>query len=186
MCRLEIGCSKWHSDLTKHWNITPRKTATLMPPNLTDNKLKMAFISGAICGDGWICQTVNDSGYLSFGCGITGTKELLEWIQATFESLVPNMDAKKLMDNGSPNCRDYNVWGATFYWLCKMFLSLDILRLDRKWNIAQDFITLVEGGGVSTRMQSQIEKKRPTDAVLTEFGLLPILQNSSITSPVLV
>lgn len=171
-CCLSTVSEDWCNDLSKHWNITPRKTATLMPPNLTDNRLKMAYISGLTCGDGWISKTVNDSGHLSFGMGFTGTKDLLEWVQSTFNSLVPNMDAKKLSDNKSPNCRDYCVWGATFYWLAKMFLSLDIPRLDRKWDLARMFIERVEAGNVSARMLTQIEKKRPTDAVLAEFGII--------------
>ena len=184
MCRVGISCDQWYHDLGYHWNITPRTTATLMPPNLTDNRLKMAYISGLTCGDGWICKTVNDSGYLSFGMGFTGTKDLLEWVQSTFNSLVPNMDAKKLSDNKSPNCRDYCVWGATFYWLAKMFLSLDIPRLERKWDLARMFVSRVEAGNVSTKMLTQIKKKRPTDAVLAEFGILPQLSPQISPSPV--
>lgn len=184
MCSVAIHCSQWCDDLNTHWNITPRKTATLMPPDLKDNRLKMAFISGLACGDGWICKTVNDSGYLSFGMGFTGTKDLLEWVQSTFNSLVPNMDAKKLSDNKSPNCRDYCVWGATFYWLAKMFLSLDIPRLERKWDLARMFVARVEDGRISTKMLTQIEKKRPTDAVLAEFGI--ISQLPSQISPLAV
>jgi len=177
MCNIKLACHQWYADLGKNWNITPRKTATLLPPNLTDNRLKMAFISGVICGDGWICRTVNDSGYLSYGVGFTGTKELLEWIQATFHSLIPAMDEKKLSNNGSPNCRDYCVWGATFYWVAKLCLALDIPRLDRKWDTAREFLEVVEKGGmISTKMGTAIEKKRPSDEVLAEFGILePVL-----------
>ena len=173
MCYICVTCDQWYHDLGRHWNITPRKTATLMPPNLTDNRLKLAFISGEICGDGWISKTVNDSGYLSFGFGVTGTRELLEWIRATINNLIPNMAKKQLSDNKSPNCRDYCLWGATFYWLAKLFLSLDIPRLNRKWDIAREFVERVESGRISTKMKNQIAKKRPTDATLIEFGLDP-------------
>jgi hypothetical protein len=173
MCRITVTCDQWYHDLGRHWNITPRKTATLMPPNLTDNRLKLALISGEICGDGWICKTVSSSGHLTFGVGVTGTKELLEWIRDVFNVLIPNMDTRQLSDNKSPNCRDYCLWGATFYWLAKLFLSLDIPRLNRKWEIAREFIERVESGHVSTKMKNQIAKKRPTDATLIEFGLDP-------------
>jgi len=172
MCRIAVTCEQWYCDLNAHWNITPRKTATLMPPNLTNNRLKMAYISGLTCGDGWICKTVKDSNRLCFGMGFTGTKELLQWVQETFRFLVPNMEIKKLMDRGSPNCRDYCVWGASFYWLSKMFLSLEIPRLNRKWDLARMFVKIVESGEISGKMKNQIAKNRPTDTILAEFGIV--------------
>jgi hypothetical protein len=172
MCRLSMSCDKWYYDLIKHWNITPRKTYTLLPPSLTDNKLKMAFISGVICGDGWICKTVNDSGYLTYGLGITGTSDLLRWVKSTFETLIPETDDKQLPENGSPNSTDYCQWGATFYWLSKLFLALDIPRLDRKWDFAKEYIAIVEKGGISAKMKFQIDKKRPRPEILQEFGLI--------------
>ncbi len=188
MCRMVVSCDQWYEDLGRHWNITPCKTATLMPPNLTNNRLKMAFISGLTCGDGWICKTIKDSGHLAFGMGFTGTKDLLEWVQTTFCSLIPNMNARKLMDRNSPNCRDYCIWGSAFYWLSKMFLSLDIPRLDRKWDLSRMFVDKVGRGDISTRMKTEIALRRPTDAVLAEFGIITHIftQQSSEISPLAV
>ncbi len=172
MCVFSVSCEKWCSNLAKNWNITPAKTYTLMPPNLTDNKLKMAFISGQICGDGWVFKSKGKDGITDYGLGIMGTTEQMQWILDTFQGLLSNSEPKKLMENGSPNNREFNMVGANFYWLSKLFLSLDIPRLDRKWDIAREFINLIETGQVSQNMLTSVWKRRPSDEILLEFGLV--------------
>jgi hypothetical protein len=57
MCCVCVHSKRWFSDLNKYYNITPRKTFTLQPPNLDDFYLKLCFLIGFIDGDGSICST---------------------------------------------------------------------------------------------------------------------------------
>lgn len=53
-CKITVSCCQWGLDLQKNFNITPRKTFTLQPPNLTNESLIFSFIIGAVDGDGCI------------------------------------------------------------------------------------------------------------------------------------
>jgi hypothetical protein len=73
--RIEIFDKDIVIDLESNWNITPRKSKTLLPPNIHEEMNIMAFIIGYIDGDG------------SIGKGnriqiqIYGTASVLEWIK---------------------------------------------------------------------------------------------------------
>ena len=174
-CSIQISCPEVSLKLKTHWNITPRKTFTLTPPNLVNNRLILAYISGLIDGDGWIVKDKDEraSGEAVYSIAIMGTKELIEWVKNTFDRLVPNSNAAQLQPTESENIYDYKVSSFKSYWLAKLFLSLDIPRLDRKWDILREWVTLVENGDcLSERGLRALIDKKPSDDILTEFGLL--------------
>lgn len=131
---------RWAEKLYEYWNITPRKTYTLEPPNIKDIEHIYAFLSGLLDGDGFIC--LNDKMRLSLA--FLGTEKLLLWIKEQFDNLVP-FDI-----NNSPKQKDdskvfiYYTSHWKSYALAKYFLSLDLLRMDRKWGKAYKAIQFSE------------------------------------------
>lgn len=77
--RLTVTSKQWKEDLNKHFNVTPAKSLTLQPPNLTKISHIKAFIAGYLDGDGHV-------GYKGSGnwqylrVEIVGTKAVLEWM----------------------------------------------------------------------------------------------------------
>lgn len=172
---LQIQCPQWKTDLEKHWNITPRKTLTLLPPNLTGNRLKMSYISGEIDGDGWIYSYVEKGPKprTTYSLAVMGTRELMEWIKATLDALVPNSSFSNLKPEGkSGNSFSYKITGAKAYWVSKMMLSLDVLRLDRKWDMMRELIRGIEQDVVPAKIRFRLIQMCPSEETLREFGLL--------------
>lgn len=87
--RMSINSKQICDDLEKNFNITPRKTATLIPPPLSDGNLIDAFICGYIDGDGAICFSESTKRNIQKKCAISiiGTYNLLEWINQRFDSI---------------------------------------------------------------------------------------------------
>lgn len=139
---------KWSEDLNKHWNVTPRKTLTLQPPNINILDLVLAFCSGSIDGDGMITFNPKNKKFKlgkSLRINMLGTEDLLSWIKEWFDKLTPNdIQAKVYKDRENSKIFRYDVTGMRAYVLSKMMLSLPILRLDRKWNKAREWIEIIE------------------------------------------
>ena len=74
--RLEICDPGIVKDLERLWNITPRKTMTLMPPNITDVYHTIPFIVGYIDGDGSISKKNSQ-------IQICGNLQMVKWIRTT-------------------------------------------------------------------------------------------------------
>ncbi len=176
---IQIQCPELCAALARNWNITPRKTHTLLPPPLTNPRLVMAYLSGLIDGDGWIIEDKSDP---TRGCRYTicvmGTKEMMEWTKAMFDLYVPHSDGAALQPNESSNIYDYGIGGAKVYWLAKLFWALDIPRLTRKWDKLKDLIGKVEGGMCSPRFRRAVARCHPSDEILAAFGL-----HVSVTQP---
>jgi hypothetical protein len=168
---LQIQCPAVCVQLARHWNITPRKTRTLQPPNLTDDRLIMAYLSGFIDGDGWIIEDKSTK-HPQYSIAVMGTKEMMEWTKAVFDRLTPYLITAKLQPTESDNIYDYKVSGVKAFWLAKLFLTLDIPRLDRKWDKMRRLIAEVEAGTPSQRFLTTMVNGRPSDTILTQFGLL--------------
>lgn len=175
-CSVQIGCPELCQKLKEHWNITPRKTYTLVPPNLTDDRLIMAYLSGMIDGDGWIVasKTRNSTQY---SISLMGTKELMGWVKATFDRLIPGSNKALLQATESENIYVYRVSGVKSYWLGKMFLALDVPRLERKWGKLRELIARVESGSAFPRFKTVVIRDCPSDTTLATFGLTQDKQN---------
>ena len=64
----------WKKDLLNIYNITPAKSLTLQPPNLTEKEHIFAYIKGLICGDGHIGI---HNGY--FQIHLVGSEFIIKW-----------------------------------------------------------------------------------------------------------
>ena len=80
------GCGKWYEDLKDIYNITPAKTFTLLPPNITDENLIWAYITGFLSGDGWISNKIKGGMRLGF---VNASEALLVWIKKQLDKKFP-------------------------------------------------------------------------------------------------
>ena len=137
---------KWIEDFKKHWNIVPRKTLILEPPNLTKLEHILSFCNGNLDGDGMITFSKNPEYKIPFCLHLQfmGTEKLMVWIKENFDKLTPTNKKAKVYKSKYANVHYYLVTGIRAYIIIKMMLSLDILRLDRKWNLAREYIGLIE------------------------------------------
>lgn len=71
------GAEKMVSDLKKHWNITPAKTLTLQPPNITKKSHILSYIAGYFDGDG----TYFKAGDGRMVWGVCGNLTIIQWIK---------------------------------------------------------------------------------------------------------
>lgn len=157
---LVSDCTRWIESLQKTWNITPRKSHTLQPPNLTNLRHILCYLSGLIDGDGWVC--LNKKADAKHGkvleISVMGTKELMTWVKKIFDYITPGENEAQVNNNTSNN-HTCSVKGMRAYVIAKVFLSLDILRLDRKWDLAREYITLLDQpGGMSPKMTTYLRK----------------------------
>ena len=86
---LVFTSNKIVDDLSFYFNIVPRKSLILKPPNLTNKNLVDSFIIGYIDGDGSIglykCKKLKQK---RLSLQIIGTKLMLKWIQSRFEQIL--------------------------------------------------------------------------------------------------
>lgn len=131
-CSLTVYSKQWKEDLNKNYNITPKKTLTLQPPNITDKYLIDAFIIGYIDGDGSIGLDKNNKIYLQ----IVGTKKVLEWMQNRFSEIISCNN--KNMTSGciipTKKVFTFRISHDPALILLKHFNTINVYKMARKWN----------------------------------------------------
>lgn len=135
--QLYITSQKISDDLYKNFNITPRKSLTLLPPNLSDTNLIDAFICGYIDGDGsvYLCKNnvrnIQDSLVIS----MLGTYEIVSWIKERFSQILgKEFGSIQKNHNSEKNTYVYSIGqskGARE--IFKHFYNLNVPKLKRKW-----------------------------------------------------
>jgi hypothetical protein len=130
-CQIQINnCKKILESLKTHFNIIPRKSLVLEPPNLKNEKLIKAFIKGYIDGDGSI-GVCNDKN--SIRITIAGTKEMLEWIKFYFDKWYGNTKYKKSQVIKRQNIYIYCINYKKSKKIAKELLDIKTPFLYRKW-----------------------------------------------------
>jgi len=101
--RMSINSTKVCNDLEKNFNITPRKTFTLIPPNIINEELIDAFICGYIDGDGTIgfCHDYRTHKQKKCCISLIGTFELLSWVLKRFKKIY--LPKAKSTENKKPS-----------------------------------------------------------------------------------
>ena len=126
---------KWESSLYKHWNIAPRKTYNLKPPNNNIiDELAYAYIIGLFDGDGtWICNhDVKFTRKPIFSMNFLGTKEIVNWIKFWITKLVP--EDKPINIQKRPGHYAYINCGLRALKIRSKLLEFDLpFRIWRKW-----------------------------------------------------
>lgn len=126
-CSIELISNQIVNNLFDNYNITPRKSLTLKPPNLTNRKEILSFIIGYIDGDGSIVIHQN-----KLELQITGTKELLNWINNNLSNFGHTY---QITDKNTYSLR---FWGNEGFEILNMLknhaIKYNLPILKRKWD----------------------------------------------------
>lgn len=120
---------QWVRDLKINFNITPRKTHTLQPPNITDLELIKAFIVGYIDGDGNI-------GYAGGRplLQVLGTYNLLHWIKYYLDLWYPVSTGANIgLKTKKGSIYRYSISGNKVRQFIADVRTMDLPILERKW-----------------------------------------------------
>ena len=132
--RVIITSPECWKDLNIIYNLTPRKSLTLTPPNIHSEELIKAFIIGYIDGDGSICFC-GPNQYLKLS--IVGTFEFLNWIKFYFDSWVDTTKAKKEIQQKTTKSGalvyEYTVYGKRALKLINLLKEIPLNKMKRKW-----------------------------------------------------
>lgn len=131
---IQFSISQWEEDLRNNFNITQRKSLTLIPPNLTDEELIKAFIIGYIDGDGSISEEKTGN---RESISIVGTKSFLLWIKLYFDTIcASDFYAKCANVNKKTDSRTYcyAVGRNRAISIYLQLKDLQVPKLERKWN----------------------------------------------------
>jgi hypothetical protein len=138
---LLCGKNQWINNLEKYWNLTPAKSLTLKPPNLSVKEHIMAYIIGYMDGDGGICKIKKTNIFNMYFCG---TWEVLSWIRFNIINWCPDLiwnDNIRKANKKSTSNTYRIVWAAQKGIFIHRYLRENILlpyRLSRKWEISYD------------------------------------------------
>jgi len=130
---LVVSSSQIYSDLNKNFNITPRKSLTLLPPIGLTYKQSLAYIIGYIDGDGSIGYNSytykNGTKYKFLRLRIIGTPMTLNWINLIFKKrAIPIQHCKSKISIISFNDRNLLIKLKGF------ILDNSLPVLSRKWD----------------------------------------------------
>jgi hypothetical protein len=143
-CTIQCTSHQWVQDLSSIYNITPRKTYTLQPPNITSLPLVCAYIVGLIDSDGYIGKyRRSEKTWVGIEFGISGTRSLLEWVKGIFDTHYPSSEHASTrlprnsnvhQENGKPLCT-LNISGTRAMAILAWLDNINIPKLPRKWEI---------------------------------------------------
>lgn len=124
------GVPYWVSDLKTRFNITPRKTSTLLPPNSLTREQTIAFIVGLVDGDGCISYDTNNH---THRLDICGTESMMRWVQDSMRAVCPEVCNATVRFYSSGLAR-WTMAARACRWLNDYAKELDLPVLSRKWN----------------------------------------------------
>jgi len=129
--RVIIRSHKLYADLQQMYNITPRKSITMIPPALTDRNMQLAFIIGYIDGDGTIGYTGG-----TFRLGAIGTLPYLQWMKSIIDYEIKPTKATNLSQRKNcPSLYEYTAYGKRGKQIYQMLKAVPVSKLQRKWSI---------------------------------------------------
>jgi hypothetical protein len=129
LCRIIIKSKQIIDDLYNNFNITPKKSLTLLPPSSLNLIQSLAFIRGFIDGDGSIIYTTGKKLCIHFN----GTEKMLKWIISIFNQINPNMIGKQKISKNKSIYR-WSLSGKFAIYFFNILSKLDTYNLYRKWN----------------------------------------------------
>lgn len=128
-------------DLNAIYNITPAKSLTLQPPNLTDKNQILAYIAGIIDGDGTVRISNIKQGLDVLKISVTsGSPPVLDWIKSVFDDYFPDVRYSAGVWKRKTSYV-YEIAGGRASKVAKEIMSLNLPLLECKWSKA---ITILE------------------------------------------
>jgi intein/homing endonuclease len=122
--KVSIPAKKNIEYLRTYYNITPRKSLTLQPPNIDDLEMIKAFIAGYIDGDGCIISTDK-----TIRLSIVGNKDIIDWISLLFSQWIS--DGKSVYVRAKGRIFELVLYGKRARFIINLLRYYG--RLDRKW-----------------------------------------------------
>lgn len=167
---VHVSCAQnWFPDLEKHFNIVPRKSLTLKPPNNLNRECSLAYIKGFIDGDG--CVHIKKDGYMNIV--FYGTLECLTWIKSICDEIAPHYTdewrtkRKRLAEvTKKDKICTYTIGEYRAELLAKEILKLDIPAMKRKWDKVQNHLAEKERKFESLRKHVQVHVFDPSRVYL--------------------
>lgn len=124
--------------LEENYNITPNKTLTLKPPNITDLRAKIAYTVGYIDGDGSIYTSsgvVKGKRYYYNKLSIYGQLPILQWMQnEVFGILNPQTKNIKIRKNAESGLYSLTLSESSLTSYLHEVDKLNLPKMERKWN----------------------------------------------------
>lgn len=151
---------QWAHDLRENWSVIPNKTYILKEPNIKNLQTCLSYISGYIDGDGWISQINTEDKPYAIHIGIVGQSKVLKWIKNIFDYLTPFDNISKICkrkDETGDTC-SYTISGMRAYIIGRLFLMLDIPRMDRKWDNLKFYINDKDENPRCSLFRSKLDK----------------------------
>lgn len=143
VCRIT---DNFWNNLNKHWNLTPQKTFTLKPPNITDFEQQLAYIIGLIDGDGSICicnfKNWNKTKiYPRIKFMVCGTYDIINWTASILNTLTTNYNPFKIEQTTQTK--------NLYYIRCDKLRAQELIeklsqikipwKLPRKWDVIKNY-----------------------------------------------
>jgi len=124
--------------LEENYNITPNKTLTLTPPNITDLRAKIAYTVGYIDGDGSIYTSsgvVKGKRYYYNKLTIYGQLPLIQWMQnEIFGVLNPQTKNIKIKRNTESGLYSLTLSESSLTSFLHEVDKLNLPKMERKWS----------------------------------------------------
>jgi hypothetical protein len=121
-------------DLEKYFNITPKKSLTLLPPPLKDKEMIDAFIIGYIDGDGSISLSKSKK-QRALSISLLGTLEVTMWIKNRFsEILGEELECVYKHHNKTKNTFVLTISDKRARRAFEHFYNINVPKLERKWS----------------------------------------------------
>ena len=119
-------------DLKNIYNIVPRKTTILIPPNLMNFEHQLAYLAGFIDGDGSIYMS-SQSGQVLISIG--GREVMMLWFKSVVDRIVGFDTGSKVRSvKGHDWFCEYKISTKNTHTIASLVRGLDIPLLERKWN----------------------------------------------------
>lgn len=135
------NCQKWIDSLNKHWNITEKKSLTLLPPNINNFDLELSYIVGLIDGDGHIGISNN---HMIFE--LVGTEEIATWASNILYSLEDSSKYLPMVPYKKKNQKCYYIncsWTRAYNLLKQLEQVQTPYRLARKWDKIKEYESIL-------------------------------------------
>jgi hypothetical protein len=127
-------------DLNRNFNLTERKTLTLLPPYRLPEPLVEAFIVGLIDGDGSI-HTFNYGRRPTLRLEVAGTLPIVTWVGERFQRWCgTERRLPRIQEHYGGTLYSLRLQGRNAERVAVRLLAVDVPKLHRKWNIAREMV----------------------------------------------
>lgn len=126
-------------DLKHNFNLTERKTLTLLPPYWLPGSMVEAFIVGLLDGDG--CIHTVDYSRRTLRLDVAGTLSVVLWVKESFQRWCgADVRLPRIQEHDGGTLYSLSLQGRNAERAAVRLLAVDVPRLERKWSIARKMV----------------------------------------------